>query len=65
MSPTSHRLELLASLHSRPVLEIQEFYLERAAIREHDGRFTRELAEQHALEDVERWLEWERLCSKR
>jgi hypothetical protein len=59
MSPTSDRLELLASVHNRPVLEVQELFNERAAIRQHDGGLTKADAECAALQDVERMLtEW-------
>jgi hypothetical protein len=57
MSPTSDRLELLASVHNRPVLEVQELFNERAAIRQYDGGLTRADAESAALQDVERMLE--------
>jgi hypothetical protein len=55
----SDRLELLASVHNRPVLEVQELFNERAAIRQYDGGLTRADAERLALQDVERMLtEW-------
>jgi hypothetical protein len=59
MSPTSDRLELLASVHNRPVLDVLELFNERAAIRQYDGGLTRPDAESAALQDVERMLtEW-------
>jgi hypothetical protein len=59
VSPTSDRLELLASVHNRPVLEVQELFNERAAIRQYDGGLTKADAESAALQDVERMLtEW-------
>lgn len=56
MSPLSDRIESLAAEHDRDVLDLQEFWLERSAIREHDGGMTRDEAEQAASEDVEQWL---------
>jgi hypothetical protein len=54
-----NKVELLASVHNRPVLEVQELFNERAAIRQHDGGLTRADAESAALQDVERMLtEW-------
>lgn len=55
MSPTSDQIERLAARYGVPVLEAQEFYLERAAIREYDGGLSRDAAETAALEDVEVW----------
>jgi hypothetical protein len=50
-------LELLASVHNRPVLDVLELFNERAAIRQYDGGLTRADAESAALQDVERMLE--------
>lgn len=57
MSPLSNRLEALAELHCVDVLVIQEWWAERAAIREYDGNTPRHRAEQLALRDVEDELE--------
>ena len=56
MSPTSDRIESLASSHGVAPLDVLEFYLERAAIREYDGGLSRNDAETAALGDVEQWL---------
>jgi hypothetical protein len=47
------RLEALASLHQRSALDLLEWFLERAAIREYDGGYTRAEAERLALADIE------------
>lgn len=56
MSPTSNAIERLAATRGVPVLEAQEFWAERAAIREYDGGVSREAAERGALEDLEIWV---------
>lgn len=56
MSPTSARIESLASTHGVAPLDALEYYLERAAIREYDGGMSRNDAETAALADVEQWL---------
>jgi hypothetical protein len=56
VSPTSDAVERLAQQHAVPVLEAVEFYLERAAIREYEGRMTRDDAEAGALEDTRMWV---------
>jgi hypothetical protein len=54
-----NKVELLASVHNRPVLEVLELFNERAAIRQFDGGLTKADAESAALQDVERMLtEW-------
>jgi hypothetical protein len=55
MSPLSNSIESLAARYGVPVLEAQEHWAERAAIREHDGGMSREDAEAAALTDVEVW----------
>lgn len=56
MSPTSETIERLAARHGVPAPEALEFFLERAAIREHDGGMSREAAETAALEDLAVWV---------
>jgi hypothetical protein len=56
MSPISDRLEALAELYGRNPLDVLEWWLERAAIREYDAGMTRRNAEQLALRDVENEL---------
>ena len=56
MSPTSARIESLAAERGISPLDVLEFYLERAAIREYDGGLSRTDAETAALADVEQWL---------
>ncbi len=53
MSPISDRIEALAELHCIDVLTLQEWFLERASIREFDAGIPRAKAEQLALQDVE------------
>lgn len=55
MSPLSDAIERLAARYGVPVLEAQEFWAERAAIREYEGGVSREDAEQAALGDAELW----------
>jgi len=57
MSPTSDTIEALARRHGVNALEALEFFLERAAIREHDGGMTREAAEAEALKDLDMWIQ--------
>jgi hypothetical protein len=62
MSPLSTAIERFAADHGVPVLEAQEFWAERAAIREYDGGLSREAAESAALQDVEVWAKlWKQL----
>jgi hypothetical protein len=49
-------LERLAATTKRDPLDVLEFWLERASIREYDGGQPREYAERDALADVEQWL---------
>lgn len=49
----SARLESLAALHDRNPLHILEWFLERAAIRQHDGGLSRDEAERLAVTDIE------------
>lgn len=60
MSDISNRLEHLAELHCVPILTIQEWWAERASIREYDGGMSRADAERAAVLDVERELEGRR-----
>ena len=53
MSTVSAKLEALAELHDRDPLDLLEWFLERAAIREFDAGMTRRRAEREALQDVE------------
>lgn len=55
MSPTSEAIERMSARYGVPVLEAQEFWAERAAIREHDGGMARDDAETAALADLEIW----------
>lgn len=55
MSPISDAIERMAQRYGVPVLEAQEFWAERAAIREYDGAMTRDAAELAAVGDVELW----------
>jgi hypothetical protein len=55
MSPLSNAIESLAARYGVPVLEAQEHWAERAAIREYDGGMSREAAEAAALADTELW----------
>lgn len=57
MSPISDSLERLASHHGIDILEVQEFWAERASIRQHLAGMTREIAEVAALDDVTAWLQ--------
>jgi hypothetical protein len=50
-------IEELAKQHGVPELELLEFFLERAAIREYDAGMTREAAETAALEDARVWAQ--------
>ena len=56
MTRVTNRLESLAALHQRSPLDITEWFLERAAIREYEGGYSRAEAERLALEDIEREL---------
>lgn len=55
MGPTSARIESLCATHGVPVLEAQEYWAERAAIRQYDGGLSRDAAESAALGDLEVW----------
>lgn len=55
MSPTSDAIERMAERYGVPAPEMLEFFLERAAIREHDGCMSRDEADAAALEDAEIW----------
>ena len=57
MSSVSSRIEALAETHCVNPLVILEWWLERAAIREHDGGYSRTEAERLALADVTAELE--------
>lgn len=46
-------LEKLAELYDRSLSDLEDWWKERAAIRQHDGGLTRDQAEQAALRDVE------------
>ena len=56
MSSVSQKLEALATLHDRNPLHMLEWFLERAAVRQYDGGYSRIQAERLALEDIEREL---------
>jgi hypothetical protein len=57
MSPTSETIELLAKRHGCNPLHALEYFLERAAIRQHDGGMTQEQAEEEALKDLGMWIQ--------
>ena len=57
MSPTSNRLEELATLHNRSPLDLLEWFHERSAIRQYDGGLSRQDADKAALQDIENELE--------
>jgi hypothetical protein len=50
------RIEQLAALNDRSPLDLLEWFLERSAIREHDGAQSRAEAEKGAIADLESWL---------
>jgi hypothetical protein len=50
------RIAELAAQHCRSELDLTEWFLERAAIREYDGGYTRAQAERLALADVKAGL---------
>ena len=56
MSPISDAIERLAETHKRDLLEVFEFWLERASIREYCAGMTRDAAEAAAVDDVRTWL---------
>lgn len=49
-------LEQRAKASGRSPLDVLEFFLERAAIREYEGGVNRAAAEIAALVDVDRWI---------
>jgi hypothetical protein len=51
MSPISQAIETLAEQTGADVLDVQELFLERAAIRQYDGGMTKTDAEREAVED--------------
>jgi hypothetical protein len=57
MTSVASRLETLAETHCVNPLHLMERFLERAAIREYDGGFSRAEAERLAVEDVAAELE--------
>jgi hypothetical protein len=56
MSELSAAIERLAAESGAPVLEVQEYWAERASHREYDANMTREDAEIAAVEDVKIWI---------
>lgn len=57
MSPMSDAIEKLARQHGVNACEALEYFLERAAIREHDGGMSRDEAEAEALKDLEIYIQ--------
>ena len=55
MGPLSDAIERMAARYGVPVLEAQEYWAERAAIREFEGGMSREAAESAAVGDTEVW----------
>lgn len=55
MSPISEAVESLAARYGVPVLEAQEYYLERAGIRQHSGGMSESEADSAAIGDLEIW----------
>jgi hypothetical protein len=55
MSPLSDAIERMSVRYGVPVLDAQEFWAERAAIREYEGGLSRNDAETAAIDDTETW----------
>lgn len=57
MIPISTQIENIAKQYGVALLEVFEFFLERASIREYEAGMPREDAERAAVGDVREWLE--------
>lgn len=54
-SDHADELERIAATSGRNTLDVLEFFLERAAIRQYDGSLSRDEAELGAMDDVRKW----------